>query len=123
MTGEDNGNPLQYSCLGNPIDGSLVGYTVHGATEELDMTERPHFHFSLSCTGEGNGHPLWCSCLEIYACDYEIYSNQQLSNFITCIKNPTSKLIHPGSFLTPRIKISVCTTIKSSKKNLPFVFI
>ena len=22
------------------------------------------FHFSLSCTGEGNGNPLQCSCLE-----------------------------------------------------------
>ena len=28
------------------------------------MTERPHFHFSLSCIGEGNGNPLQCSCLE-----------------------------------------------------------
>ena len=27
-------------------------------------TERLHFHFSLSCTGEGNGTPLQCSCLE-----------------------------------------------------------
>ena len=29
-----------------------------------DMTERLHFHFSLSCTGEGNGNPLQCSYLE-----------------------------------------------------------
>ena len=28
------------------------------------MTERLHFPFSLSCTGEGNGNPLQCSCLE-----------------------------------------------------------
>ena len=28
------------------------------------MTERLHFHFSLSCVGEGNGNPLQCSCLE-----------------------------------------------------------
>ena len=28
------------------------------------MTERLHFHFSLSCTGEGNGNPLQYSCLE-----------------------------------------------------------
>ena len=28
------------------------------------MTEWLHFHFSLSCTGEGNGNPLQCSCLE-----------------------------------------------------------
>ena len=27
-------------------------------------TEQLHFHFSLSCTGEGNGNPLQCSCLE-----------------------------------------------------------
>ena len=32
--------------------------------KELDMTERLHFHFSLSCIGEGNGNPLQCSCLE-----------------------------------------------------------
>src|SRR5574341_1531430 len=28
------------------------------------MTERLHFHFSLSCIGEGNGNELQCSCLE-----------------------------------------------------------
>ena len=28
------------------------------------MTERLHFHFSLSCIGEGTGNPLQCSCLE-----------------------------------------------------------
>ena len=28
------------------------------------MTQRLHFHFSLSCIGEGNGSPLQCSCLE-----------------------------------------------------------
>ena len=32
--------------------------------QELDTTERLHFHFSLSCIGEGNGNPLQCSCLE-----------------------------------------------------------
>ena len=30
--------------------------------EESDLTERLHFHFSLSCIGEGNGNPLQCSC-------------------------------------------------------------
>ena len=28
------------------------------------MTEQLHFHFSLSCFGDGNGNPLQCSCLE-----------------------------------------------------------
>ena len=32
--------------------------------EESDTTERLHFHFSLSCIGEGSGNPLQCSCLE-----------------------------------------------------------
>ena len=31
---------------------------------ESDTTELLHFHFSLSCIGEGNGNPLQCSCLE-----------------------------------------------------------
>ena len=41
----------------------LVGCSPCGR-EESDTTERLHFHFSLSCTGEGNGSPLQCSCLE-----------------------------------------------------------
>ena len=31
---------------------------------ELGTTEQLHFHFSLSCIGEGRGNPLHCSCLE-----------------------------------------------------------
>ena len=42
---------------------SLVGCSPWGH-DELDTTERIHFHFSLSCIGEGNGNPLQCSCLE-----------------------------------------------------------
>ena len=33
-------------------------------SKESDTTERLHFHFSLSCIGEGNGNPLQCSSLE-----------------------------------------------------------
>ena len=40
-----------------------MGYSPWGR-EELDTTERLPFHFSLSCTREGNGNPLQCSCLE-----------------------------------------------------------
>ena len=42
---------------------SLVGCSPWGR-EESDVTERLHFHFSLSCIGEGNGNLLQCSCLE-----------------------------------------------------------
>ena len=42
---------------------NLVGCRPWGR-EESDMTDRLHFHFSLSRIGEGNGNPLQCSCLE-----------------------------------------------------------
>ena len=42
---------------------SLVGCSPWGRWES-DTTARLHFHFSLSCIGEGNGNPLQCSCLE-----------------------------------------------------------
>ena len=42
---------------------SLVGCGPWGRSES-DRNERLHFHFSLSCIGEGNGNPLQCSCLE-----------------------------------------------------------
>ena len=40
-----------------------MGYSPWGR-EESGTTEPLHFQFSLSCTGEGNGNPLQCSCLE-----------------------------------------------------------
>ena len=38
--GEGNGNPLQYSCLGNPMDRGFVATvaTVHRVTKESDTT-------------------------------------------------------------------------------------
>ena len=51
------------------MDGGAWWAAVHEVTKsqtrlESDTTERLHFHFSLSCIGEGNGNPLQCSCLE-----------------------------------------------------------
>ena len=63
MVREGNGTPP--STLAWKINGqrSLVGCSPWGR-QELDTTERLHFHFSLSCIGEGNGNPLQCSYLE-----------------------------------------------------------
>ena len=41
VPGEGNGNPLQYSCLENPMDGGAWWATVHGGTES-NRTERLH---------------------------------------------------------------------------------
>ena len=53
---------------------STLAWKIHGwrslvccspwGRKESDKTERLHFHFPLSCTGEGNGNPLQCFCLE-----------------------------------------------------------
>ena len=37
--GEGNGNPLQYSCLENPMDREAWRATVHGVARESDMTQ------------------------------------------------------------------------------------
>ena len=36
--GEGNGNPLQYSCLGNPMDREAWRATAHGVSKESDIT-------------------------------------------------------------------------------------
>ena len=39
--GEGNGNPLQYSCLGNPMDRGPLQATVLGVTKESDIVTKP----------------------------------------------------------------------------------
>ena len=36
--GEENGNPLQYSCLGNLMDKGYWQATVHGVSKRVNMT-------------------------------------------------------------------------------------
>ena len=51
---EGSGNPLQYSCLGNPMDTGAWQAIVSGVTKELDMTERQtHFLHTRHCLGFG----------------------------------------------------------------------
>ena len=83
---------------------SLVGCSPWGG-EELDMTEQLHFHFSLSCIGEGNGNPLQYSCLENprdgRACGHTeldtteaTQQQQQDSQSRARVKTPTFPMLH-----------------------------
>src|SRR5574341_461239 len=60
---ESDGTPLQYSCLENPMDGGAWWPAVNGVAKSWTRLHF-HFHFSLSCIGEGNVNPFQCSCLE-----------------------------------------------------------
>ena len=51
--GEGNGNPLQYSCLENSMERSLVGYSPWGH-KELDTTEQVTLSLSLFIFAGGN---------------------------------------------------------------------
>ena len=44
--GEGNGNPLQYSCLENPMDKRTWWATVHKVAKELDMTKLQQIDFN-----------------------------------------------------------------------------
>ena len=77
-----------------------MGYSLCGR-KESDMTERLHFHFSLSCTGEGNGNPLQCSCLEnprdrgawwAAVCGVE-RSRTRLNDFTLCLNNTSVAVV------------------------------
>ena len=44
-SGEGNGNPLQYSCLDNPMDGGAWQATVHGVTKsQTRLSDFTFFH-------------------------------------------------------------------------------
>jgi len=57
-------HPTPVLLPGNSHGRRSLGGCSPWGLKESDTTERLHFHFSLSCIGEGNGSPLQCSCLE-----------------------------------------------------------
>ena len=70
-----------------------------------DMTEQLHFHFSLSCIGEGNGNPLQCSCLQNprdggawWAVVYGVTQSWTRLKWLSSSSNPISYPTYP--FLT-----------------------
>ena len=52
--GEGNGNPLQCSCLGNPMDRGAWWDTGHGVAKGLDMTELLNNNYGISKVRESS---------------------------------------------------------------------
>ena len=51
--GEGNGNPLQYSCLGNPMDGGAWWAVVHGAAKSWTrLSDKQFVNLDLSPSGQ-----------------------------------------------------------------------
>ena len=61
VTGEGNGNPLQYSCLETPVDRGAWWAAVQRVAQNQTRLTRLSTH---ACIGDGNGSPLQYSCLE-----------------------------------------------------------
>ena len=62
IIGKGNCNPLQYSCLENPVDRGAWWAAVHGVAQS--QTRLKQLFSMHACIGEGNGNPLQYSCLE-----------------------------------------------------------
>ena len=72
-----------------------------------NTTERLHFHFSLSCIGEGNGNPLQCSCLENPreggACWAAVYGVAQSRTRLKRLSSSSSS--HPRKLQTSTVQL------------------
>ena len=74
--GEGNGNPFQYSCLENPMDGGAWQTTVHGVPK--NWTQLSNFTFSLlSYLNVSPELPLVCSA---YPSEYQMDINVHFSS-------------------------------------------
>ena len=57
IPGEGNGNPLQYYCLENSMDGGAWWATVHGVAKS--WTRLRDFTFTFSCHSSPIGQVWW----------------------------------------------------------------
>ena len=132
--GEENGNPLQYSCLERPHgQWSLVGYCLNRVEKSRTQLKRLSMHIQRLLTrfrtlgfpggsdgkesahnggdlgsipglgrspGEGNGYPLWYSCLEnfmhrrawwatVHAVGSTVYNSQDMEE--NCVHQPMNR--------------------------------
>ena len=115
---EGNGNPLQYSCLENPMDRGVWWATVHDH-KESDTTERLHFHFTLCflfifffiftllCN-------LWATCISNIVSVFKNFSTIITSNIFF----PLS-LFFPSSTTNAHINFAVVLYLLDTRFSFP----
>ena len=113
--GKGNGNPLQYSCLENPMDGGAWWATVHGVAKSR-TPQQLHFHFQFSsvtqscptlcdpmdCSKSGfPDHHHSQSLFKLMSIELVMPSNHLffVIPFFSCLQSFPSS----GSFLTSRL--------------------
>ena len=86
--GERNGNPLQYSCLGDPMDRGSWEAAVHGVTKESDRTQ---------WLNSNNRHTfllMFCFCVYLYMfCFYTSIFKEYNDKVISLLWNVYWKLL------------------------------
>ena len=115
LVGEGNGNPLQYSCLENPVDRGAWWAAVHGVTQSRTWLKWLYMH---ACIGKGNGNPLQCSCLETprdrrawWAAIYRV--TQSRTRLKRLSSSSRTLILYPS---TPPPKYTYCDDLWSIKK-------
>ena len=71
--GEENGNPLQYSCLENPMEGGALWATIHGVAKSRTRLSDFTFHYTLSQKGH-----------QIIMCHFSFSSGQYYPQRVLC---------------------------------------
>ena len=96
-------------------------------------TEQLHFHFSLSCIGEGNGNPLQCSCLENprdwrtwWAAVYGVTQSQTQVKQLNSSSSMRSKARLPSGNISDKLSRVISkgreTNLRDSSDVLWFIF-
>ena len=104
--GEGKGNPLQYSCLGNPMDRGAWWATVHGITrvghdlataQQLTLNELHVAHWlEYSFTAVLHGPQSWC--LFPFTRPHQIFSKHyHLSSSLFCLNQKVHRLRFPSA--------------------------
>ena len=92
--GEGNGNPLQYSCLENPMDRGSSQATVHMVTNSWTrLGTNEHTHHSVH---GGNILDLWVT---LHVCIQGIYIYIHTKSLNSTIWGKETKSLHPGTWL------------------------